>query len=279
MKTLYVSDMDGTLLDNDSKVSSESAEIISELSRRGALITVATARTPATVELLLSAVTTNCPAIVMTGAAMWDRSEKRLVNARLFCKSDAEEILGQFRGHGINPFVYTVTSPTRLDVYYRGEMNRQENAFYQERRHLGLKRFHIGANPDEDALEKVILMFSIGPSEPIERMAELLRKRGGCSVSCYPDINSRGISLIEVFVEGVSKRAAVKRRAEMVGAERIVVFGDNLNDLPMMDVADTAVAVANAFPEVKEKADIVIGRNSDNSVARFIAEDYNKLTL
>ena len=184
MKTLYVSDMDGTLLDNDSKVSAISAGIISELSREGALITVATARTPATVEPLLSAVCTNCPAIVMTGAAMWNRREKRLVNARIFSKDTASEIIGEFGRHGINPFIYTVTTPSHLDVYYRGVMNRQENAFYQERRHLSLKRFHIGGSPDEDALGQVILMFSIGPTGPITRLAGALEKRGGCSESC-----------------------------------------------------------------------------------------------
>lgn len=43
--TLYVSDMDGTLLGADSRVSELSREIISGLSRQGHNITVATART------------------------------------------------------------------------------------------------------------------------------------------------------------------------------------------------------------------------------------------
>ena len=77
MKTLYVSDMDGTLLGRDSRVSAASAEIISDLSRRGALITVATARTAATVVPLLSSTFTLPPAIVMTGVAFWNRSINR----------------------------------------------------------------------------------------------------------------------------------------------------------------------------------------------------------
>jgi len=51
-----------------------------------------------------------------------------------------------------------------------------------------------------------------------------------------------------------------------------VVFGDNLNDLPMMAVADVAVAVENALPEVKAKADVVIGPNTDDAVARWIED-------
>ena len=43
----------------------------------------------------------------------------------------------------------------------------------------------------------------------------------------------------------------------------------------MMQVADVAVAVSNAFPEVKEAADIVIGSNDDDAVAKFILEDFH----
>ena len=59
-----------------------------------------------------------------------------------------------------------------------------------------------------------------------------------------------------------------------VGADRLVVFGDNLNDLPMFAVADVAVAVENAFTEVKEHADVVIGPNYTDSVANYILHDY-----
>lgn len=59
------------------------------------------------------------------------------------------------------------------------------------------------------------------------------------------------------------------------GAERLVVFGDNLNDLPMLDIADVAVAVANAHEKVKERADIIIGCNNDDAVSHFIQQDYN----
>ena len=83
-RTLYVTDLDGTLLDPSGRVPDESREILNSLIDRGAMITVATARTPATVELLLDrlhAATTpegrDIPAIVMTGAAYWNRRLRR----------------------------------------------------------------------------------------------------------------------------------------------------------------------------------------------------------
>jgi hypothetical protein len=71
----------------------------------------------------------------------------------------------------------------------------------------------------------------------------------------------------------VSKAQAIQRLAKQLGADRVVAFGDNLNDIPMLKIADEAVAVENAFAEVKAIADITIGANNDDAVARFIAHD------
>mgnify|MGYP002508316131 CR=1 FL=1 len=67
----YVSDLDGTLLGSDSRVSQRSAELITELSARGALITVATARTG-----------TGGPRWKRFSAT-WRRSSQKLSSARL----------------------------------------------------------------------------------------------------------------------------------------------------------------------------------------------------
>ena len=64
-KTLYVSDMDGTLLGSDGRVSDRTAGIITRLSYLGVPITVATARTPATVRPLLAHTHTIVDAVVM----------------------------------------------------------------------------------------------------------------------------------------------------------------------------------------------------------------------
>ena len=79
---------------------------------------------------------------------------------------------------------------------------------------------------------------------------------------------------MDVYAPGCSKATAIRDIAAELGADRVVVFGDNLNDLPMMEVADLSVAVDNALLAVKEKADIVIGPNTSPSVASFIREDF-----
>lgn len=80
-------------------------------------------------------------------------------------------------------------------------------------------------------------------------------------------------AFIRFVLDSLQEVKKEKDPAARTGARRIVVFGDNLNDLPMMRVADVAVAVGNALPAVKEEASIVTGPNTADSVARFIIDD------
>lgn len=273
MTTLYVSDMDGTLLAPSGRVTEETARIVSGLTAQGALITVATARTPATVEPLLAETAMSLPAIVMTGAAMWNRTAKRYEHSRTMEPYSCEAIEILFAKYGVTPFVYTLGADSMLRVYYHGHMSEKERDFVREREHATLKHFHIN---ESAAIEgSTVLYFAMGERERVFALAAALRAAGGCSVSAYVDIFGPDTGILEVFAPGVSKAAAVKRLKALTGADRLVVFGDNLNDLPMMEVADVAVAVENALPEVRAAAAEVIGPNSDDSVARFIASDYS----
>lgn len=274
MKTLFVTDLDGTLLGSDSRVSETSREIITDLTRRGALITVATARTPATVEPLLRGVDTAVPAVVMTGASLWDRRARRFVDPVLFGQDRVGPVTGCFLAHGVYPFIYSVTDDSRMTVY-RGEapLSRTEENFYQERRGLELKRFLFNRPGGYGApFPGAILLLGIADIDRIEALADALRARGDLSVSAYADIFNPKIGYIEVFAAGVSKAEAVLRLKRETGADRLVVYGDNLNDLTMFEVADEAVAVANARPEVKEQATRTIGPNTADAVARDMAE-------
>ena len=72
-RTLYVSDMDGTLLGEDSRLSAATVTTLNRIiGEMGGLFTVATARTPATVVPLMQEVNARLPFIVIGGSAMWN---------------------------------------------------------------------------------------------------------------------------------------------------------------------------------------------------------------
>ena len=276
-RTLYVSDMDGTLLGSDSLVSEKSAQIISDLTDRGCLITVATARTPATVVPLLSATRTTPPAVVMTGTTLWNRKAGCFTDSHFMPGQEVEQVLELCRESGVHPFVYIMADDgSTLDVYHAAtKLNKAEQNFYEERARLLLKRFHLGTPAPERALTHCLLLYAMGPADSIKAAYESFRSHTDCSVFCYPDIFNTDVYNLEIFPPGVTKASAILALKETVGATRLVVFGDNLNDLPMFEVADVAVAVGNALPEVKAAADVVIEPNYTDAVARFIEADSN----
>ncbi len=280
-KTLYVTDLDGTLLGGDSRISPRSREMLNVLAGAGVMVTPATARTPATVQPLFHGVRQSVytmddgvehplPSIVMTGAGLWDRHEAKFESCRLIPEADAVRIRDTFSREELRPFVYCLSGDSFLNVYHPAAMTRREDAFYQERRHLELKRFHLDQQPAR--WDRVALFFAIGPVRSVERACGALRDVTGCAAAWYPDVIIPDTGLIDIYAPGVSKAHAVKNLAAMTGAAEVVVFGDNLNDLPMMRVADVAVAVENALSQVKDEADVIIGANTADSVVKFIAE-------
>lgn len=274
-RTLYITDLDGTLLDNSGNVSEATATIISQLSHRGALISVATARTPATVVNLLRDTYTTADLVVMTGAGIWDRPGHRFRSLKLMDREQVVRMLDVFRRLNLHPFCYTLSGDSHLDVYRTAfPLYPSEALFIDQRKGLKLKTFHLDTPCPEDALSRVALFFGMGPLDVIESVADELRRITDCYVSYYKDTYTDGLWLLEVFARGVSKAGGVRTLRERIGADRVVAFGDNLNDIPMLRDADVAVAVANALPEVKEIADVVIGPNDADSVARFIEHDF-----
>lgn len=274
-RTLYVSDMDGTLLGNDARVSADTARILRRLNDSGIMFSVATARTAATVVPLLRDCGMRLPAVVITGAAEWHFDEGRYTDVRYMTPQLAADIDTIFAAEGLHPFVYTLDDPAqRMTVYHgAGSLSPVEQKFVDERKNLPLKKFCLGAQPPRSLDPGRIMYFAMGCPDIVARAARRLRELPECHISHYVDTYNPDTALLEVFAAHTDKARAILALKERLGADRLVVFGDNLNDLPMFRVADTSVAVANALPQVRRAATLTIGPNTAPSVAAFIAAD------
>ena len=85
---------------------------------------------------------------------------------------------------------------------------------------------------------------------------------------------SSGINFAEITPQGADKGAALARLCAQLDivAEEVIAFGDNLNDLTMLEWAGRGVAMGNALDEVKEIADEVTSTNVEFGVARILEE-------
>ncbi len=278
MRTLFVSDLDGTLLDNSSNVSRGSVRMLNEAIAAGAMFTVATARTPATVVSLLSDVDMRIPAVVMTGGALYDFSGQRLRRPRFMEPMIARRLVADWKGSGLSCFLYTLDEAGVLQVYHIGPLSQLERDFMNTRAGTKCKVFNVpsdGCSVLPADLSRTMLFFGMQPSQPARRFYEQVCEDYGDSIvpQYYHDIYGESIGEIEMFPKGVSKASALEALASDVGADRLVVFGDNINDIPMMRLADEAVAVGNAKEPVKEAATALIGNNDTDAVARFILNE------
>lgn len=268
--------MDGTLLSPETVVTPRSAALLNEAIAEGALFTVATARTPATLAALLSDVGMNLPAAAMTGSVLWHPASGEYTSVRFHHRDEVRRLIDIYRSAGLPTFVYTLEDG-KIQVYHIGPLCDRERRFIDERRHSPFKTIHIPESGESDLpeeLDNVLLFFAMQPSELVESTYRRICREADCTPVFYHDMFGPEIGMLEVFAAGSSKAVAIRELAESVGADRIVAFGDNVNDLPLLRAADVAVAVGNAVPEVKEAADVIIGPNTEDSVARFILNDF-----
>lgn len=274
MSTLFVSDLDGTLLQPDARLSKQTVDMLNQAIGEGKLFTVATARTPATVAPILQDVNLDLPAVVMTGAALWHRDTDRYSNIKLFDPDVAKELFDIYRRTDTPTFVYSLNHD-KIQIRNFGKISPLRRKFIQERISTPYKEILVNADGESDfpdVLDDVILFYTMLPKEQALATYGLTGNLPGVRAQYYIDIYGPEVGILEAFSHKATKARAIRELANMIGADKIVAFGDNINDLPMLREADVAVAVENALPEVKEIADIVIGPNTDNSVAKFILD-------
>ena len=86
------------------------------------------------------------------------------------------------------------------------------------------------------------------------------------------EITSSWFNNVEIMHKGVNKGEALKALINYLGIDKdeVIAFGDNYNDLPMLELAGIGVVMGNANDEVKEKGDYITAKNTEDGVAKAI---------
>lgn len=84
--------------------------------------------------------------------------------------------------------------------------------------------------------------------------------------------------MIEIVKKGINKAEGLKKIAHYynIPQERIIAFGDENNDLEMIDFAGIGVAMDNAIDELKNIAKHITVSNEEHGVSHFL-EEYLKI--
>ncbi|MEV6177563.1 Cof-type HAD-IIB family hydrolase [Streptomyces sp. NPDC052015] len=256
---LVVTDMDGTLLDDDKRVPDRLWEVLARLRERGVLFSPASGRQYATLAREFAEVADGMVFIAENGT---------------YVVRDGEELSSDPLSPGVVAEVVTAARRLRADGVDLGVVvcgkrsayvERADEAFLAEVDKYYLRhRVVEDATAVDDDIIKVAL-FDFGSAEATTAPA----------LAPFADTHQVVVSgehWVDVMNRTANKGAALRRLQRELGITpaQTMVFGDYLNDLEMLDAADWSFAMANAHPDVVRRARHLAPSNNDNGVLRTV---------
>ncbi len=275
--TLYVSDLDGTLLDREGRLSERSRAGLTRLLEQGLLFTVASARHVSSIHSLLGDLPLQLPVISGNGAYISDMRSGRHELVHAIDTALSQSIFALVRAHGLMPF-FSTHGPRGDQLFYHSAGNAGQQSFLDDRLRMGDPRLRHSKHLQDELHDPAVTFVLIDREAPLLALQAAITELCGDAVETHvaEDLYSPGWPWLTVHDKRASKDQAIQTLAERYGlTEReIVVFGDHVNDVSMMRAAHRGIAMGNAIDAVKREAHLVIGSHHVDSVLEFIEGDW-----
>ena len=255
-----VTDMDGTLLRPDRTISEYTFRILKECMRRGIRVIPCSGRTHASMRPYLDHLQTGMPYIGGNGSEIIG-ADHRMIEQLTFDVELSHEIIRAMQAEGFYVQVYGDDA-----FYYEEETTASSNY----KKSSGMKGVAVG-NLCEFLNFRTPKVLGVGDPAAVERCYPLMQKRFEGRVT----FTVSEVNFLEAEPMGASKGEALVRLAKMRGdivPERTLAFGDNLNDMTLLEFTPHSVAMGNARRELKEYAAHVCLTNAEDGLAHFIEE-------
>jgi Cof subfamily protein (haloacid dehalogenase superfamily) len=271
---LFVTDLDGTLLRSNASLSEYSLEVLSEALARGHMVTFATARSYTSAMKVVSAVPWKYPILLYNGALLMDPLTRTIIAGNWLSSQTGNEILEMGKQQGLLPLLFALDAGDRERVLHEQLTRSGDVGFLQSR--PGDTRFAQVDRlvcPDD---HKALMLTYIGTYDELANLRERL-VGSAAAARIHLNFQKDGYLPDQYFLEvshpHANKGDGLRLLAERLGMDPVnfTVFGDNLNDLGMFELAGAKLAVANAHADLKRLATQVIGSNDEDGVAAYIA--------
>lgn len=251
MIRLIGTDLDGTLLNDDESVSERNREALAAARSRNVRVVVVTARSHYTAGPILENLVEVDRAVCSNGATVFDVEARTVVRQHSIRPRAVGDLFAAVTD-GVPGSTFGWETAEALIWESRfADMHPRRGAVVGERPTVGVNKVLV-AHPEVRGHD---LLAELTP-----------HLNDGVTAS------NSGADFVEVTAAGVDKAFGLGVVCEEWGIapEDVVTFGDQLNDIPMLEWAGTGVAMANAHPEALAVADRVTATNVEDGVAQVV---------
>lgn len=269
---LIALDLDGTLLDDEKHLSSANRDALEAAAKAGIYVVPATGRYYGVIPAFLRELPFLRYFITINGAAIYDAKEDRTLHRAEIAMEDAERVWDYLANL---PVIYDcyqrnlgwISSEfySLIDVYTGGGILAETTRMHR----IPVEHFREEMRRRNEPVQKIQAFFR-DADLPL-RNQEFLRMP-----QVFPglSISSANYNNIEVNALDATKGRAlsVLRNFLQLPPEAVMAFGDNTNDLSMLQAAGVGVAMGNGDPSAKAAADIIAPSNNESGVAAVLRQ-------
>lgn len=272
-KHLIALDLDGTLLTDNKQISKYSLKVIEEAKRQGHIVVIATGRPNRASIQYYEQMQLDTAMVNFNGALVhhpkqktWDYLHTPLP------QETALEIVETCYEIGVYNILAEVEDTVFIDRHdekildiFRASLPK----YLQEP-----EPFHIGALEKTLTNDPTSLLIHPRDNHILELRTHLEKHH-----SHFIEHRKWGApwNIIEIVKKGINKAVGLEKIANyyQIPQERIIAFGDEDNDLEMIEYAGVGIAMKNAIDPLKSIADHITFTNEENGVALFLQEYLN----
>lgn len=220
---LFASGIGEFLLGTEQALTPYSKVELNRLIEDGALFTVSTVQTQATVRELLRGVELPYPIVTMDGAALYDTRTLEYIRTRPMTDGDAERMIRWLRAENL-PFFSNSIEENLLVIHYTKLPNEAMRQIYAGKRRSPYRNY---LKSPVERYENIVYLLVVDTDERIERGCEKLLAQPW--IEAYRVVRGKsefaGHSFLKIYDAGVSKDAMLKELAAILGAKEVVTFG------------------------------------------------------
>ncbi len=270
MRILYVSDLDGTLLNSRGSLSPYTIKTINRLVEKGMLFTYATARSLSSASVVARGLDPHIPVIVYNGAYIMEPATGSILASENFTNEERFYAERKFTEYNVSPIVYSrIEGRERVSWNIRRINEGKQNYFCNRQ---GDRRLRPVETEEQLYEGEAFYYTCIGEERELKPLSDAFS--GDARYNCtFQQELYRTEYWLEIMPKKATKSNGILKLMELWKCDKVISFGDAVNDIPMFQISDQCYAVENAVDSLKKIATGIIGDHDSDSVAKWLEEN------